>query len=751
MITLRNTVGRVTRNGLNQLKVSAPKTPLTFIASRYNSASTSTTTTTTTPITTPGPASKQDSPPSPPKNSAHRSKDGRKGAPSGKRGPARRVNSKVRDITSQIKTVILENKDLNEAYDILEEGIVFLRSIQKEEQIQDRTLFYAFYPLAIELFDLVMKRGGPEFKKSLDELLDFFVENKIAHPWHFLQVGLHKWRTASDAAKARGDPFEEFIAIWLRCFEYGSMNGFVYTREIDPIQGRDQKLDFGHSYLTNLVYAAYLNLCMLEKTTYSEEDAKRFHPEGQIPSRFLVFRILNHFELANQVEKNKIAKFLDYLRRQNYDPNGPVALEDIDKSATKRKLEIVYSDIVYASKERNVQIHEKTVCALMERFLVFDDFDAVFALFESITDSGVLPGPDTWAVALRAMTMPTRIRIEARKDAKEEVLATFERTVASFLASGLSFNSRVLTAVVAGYANLGEFEKAEEYRAKHPSLFGHSTMDALVRGYVQLKQVETAEKRLQEFLSAKGTKNEGPYKPSTDTMNTFLNYYTKKKNYDAVNGLMTFMEQRGIEENVATKTIMVDAYVSNMISIGKTPDLSAIMKRIQKKGHNQALFSAILKGLIEGGNITSARSLFGYLKKAFPNSPELYTQMIIGEISIGDIRIAEELFNWYIKEIENLVLVWNTFIRALLPKSDAMAKLYFHRMKEHHQQPNYFTYYFMLDHFTRMNDKQEVQWLVDELDASNIQDFGSKLPDILQRLSTKVDVSPGLLARAQQR
>ena len=80
------------------------------------------------------------------------------------------------------------------------------------------------------------------------------------------------------------------------------------------------------------------------------------------------------------------------------------------------------------------------------------------------------------------------------------------------------------------------------------------------------------------------------------------------------------------------------------------------------------MHSTLLKGLIQGGNIEAARQLFDILKKRYPRSSWLNTQIIIAEVTLGDAKLGEDLFNNYIKEIRNDNIIWNTFIHNLLQK-----------------------------------------------------------------------------------
>lgn len=760
---LRKVVGRTTSSSLNQFKVTIPRLSSTIVALRYQSSSTTTTTTTTTTTssspTVPATSGKFDLPILKQDQTQEKVK----------RQPKREyvpLNAKLKDISEQIKTAILANEDLNESYDILEEGISFLRSVQKEEGISDSQIFYKFYPLTIELFTLAQKRELDNksivpFKKSLDELLEFFVNNRIATPWHFLQIGVKNLKESSELhTVTEADSYQKFLSLWFKYFEYYKNNEFIFMRKIISIRGKEGEIDYKPYYLNNLAVFAYVQLCCLGEIKYSPVDASKFSTrENYIPLRSNIQSTLSHFGLYNKESFQRFVDFLKLDEKKRFDPNGPKALYKIENSVDKRQLDFVYSEIVGACKEKNIQIDEKIVCALMERYLKFEEYNEVFTLFENIINSGIKPSINAWNIAIRAMTNPTRIRSEI-KYSKKLLVENFERTIKTILASGLSFNGETIGAIVSGYANLGDFVKANEYMTQYASIPGATNLanDGLLRGLISNNQVDQAEQKLHEFMSKnKKKKNQNEfYKPSTNVMNDFLNYHIKKKNYSAVNGLTQFMRQHEIEENVATRTILINAYFDSLHAIGKTPDLSTYLAQMEesskanKKGFNEQMHSTLLKGLIQGGNIEAARQLFVILKKRYPRSAWLNTQIIVAEVTLGDVKLGEDLFNRYIKEIKNDVIIWNTFIHNLLQKDERLAYVYFNKMKQNGSNgPNFYTYYFMLQHYRRKGNKDKVQQLVNELNSNKLDDYGNVLPKFVASLSGYVDVPVSLLERIQ--
>ncbi len=139
---------------------------------------------------------------------------------------------------------------------------------------------------------------------------------------------------------------------------------------------------------------------------------------------------------------------------------------------------------------------------------------------------------------------------------------------------------------------------------------------------------------------------------------------------------------------------------------------------------------------------------FDILKSRYPRSAWLNTNMMVGELTLGNVKLGEDIFNYYIKEIRNEPIIWNTFIHNLLARDEKLADFYFEKMKQDSQvQPNFYTYYFMLQHYRRKAKKDRLQQLVNELAEVDWTSYGTSLPDFIKRLTNYLDVPASLLSK----
>lgn len=742
MIPLRQIVGRTTRSGFLQIR-SASKAGT--IALRYQST-TSTTTNTATPTTTPDNDNSKPSSETVKTEQSSLPKATQKGKQD-KKAPSKKtpVNPKLRDISGQIKeTIIQSTTDLNEAYSILEEGITFLREIQKSENITDRQIFKEFYPLATELFNLAQK---PEttIDHSLNEIIDMFVKNKIAHSMHFIQL-------AANALKQNSEAYDEVLQYWFKSFEYTKSHDFLYVNNFNGIK---TKIEYQPYDFTNLAIYAYVQSCIAQKVTYSPVDAAKFSPSGKIPPFYHIKKTLEVLDIYDGKKFREYCNLLETDSQERFNPNGASSIKKIENTPDKKQLDKFYQNMVDICNKRNIKVDEKVIVALMQRYFQFDEYNEVFSLFETIMNSGVKPSIDAWNIVIKAMTNPSRIASFGGKAKQQELVQNFERTLQTIVSSGVQFNGETVGAIVSGYANFGRFDKAQEYIDKYAKGVKDNGAvislcnDGILRGLVYNGKIEEAESKLKQFMETYPQ-----YKPHTHVMNDFLNYYAKKKNYKAINGITNFMRKHNIAENVSIKTTMINAYFESLHAIGKTPDLSSFLAKMEssenagKRGFNEQMHSTLLKGLIQGANIEAARQLFDILKSRYPRSAWLNTNMMVGELTLGNVKLGEDIFNYYIKEIRNEPIIWNTFIHNLLARDEKLADFYFEKMKQDSQvQPNFYTYYFMLQHYRRKAKKDRLQQLVNELAEVDWTSYGTSLPDFIKRLTNYLDVPASLLSK----
>lgn len=634
----------------------------------------------------------------------------------------KKVNHKLHDISQQIKQIVESNNDLNESKEIFEEGISFLREIQHEEYISDRDLYNAFLPLATKLLIRAKKAGA-----DLEEYLSLFVKYRVAHQYHFTEVAANLLKNEDGKLAI----YQKIIQMWVTFIEYDKLN-FIPNAFVET---GDARIRYNKYQLPHIVYYAYVLSCLLQNIPYSEKDALRFFETNKLPLYNEVKNTLMNYRVFNRLEFEKFREFLENDRKSKVDPNSITMLNRINRATDRKVLDDIYSEIAEVCEKRDLKIEERIMVQLMEKYLYYDEYDQVFSMFQNIMKSGISPSIDAWNLVLKAMINPNRFN-SATPEQKEEFMQKFERTLKTILASGLKYNVNTLSSIISAYSIADKFDIAEDYAKQYASLgINDAAKDGILRGLIFNDKIAEAETKMEEYI-----KDGSNYKPNVGVMNDFLNYYFKKQNYNAIFGINDFMKQHGIEENVVTLTTMINAYFKYLVSIGKSPNLGDFLKTLKgAKSLNEHSFASVLNGLILSANIDAARQLYHVLKRKFPRSAWIQSNMLTAELTLGEVSAAEQIFIHYITKIRNDPIIWNTMVRNVLLRDENKALEYYTKMKKAGDvKPNEFTYYFLLDYFYKKHNKEVVRKVVDDLAKSSLTSYGAKLPNVLSKIHRKI-------------
>lgn len=647
----------------------------------------------------------------------------------------RKVNHKLNDISQQIKQTMKSDTGLNEAKEIFEEGISFLREVQQNEYISDRDLYNAFLPLATELLKRAKQSGA-----DLEEYLALFVKYRVAHQYHFTDVAANLLKNED----GKSATYQKIIQMWVMFIEYDKLN-FIPNAFVET---SDPRIRYNKYQLPHIVYYAYVLSCMLQSIPYSEKDALRFFETNKVPFYNEVRNTLSNYGVFNRLEFEKFRECLEDDRKSRVDPNSLHMLSRINRATDRKLLDVIYAEIAEICEKRDLKIEERIMVQLMEKYLYYDEYDQVFSMFQNIMKSGISPSIDAWNLVLKAMINPNRFNNASPKQ-KEEFMQKFERTLKTILASGLKYNVNTLSSIISAYAIANKFDIAEDYAKQYAGLgINDAAKDGILRGLIFNDKIAEAEAKMQEYI-----KDGTNYKPNVGVMNDFLTYYFKKQNYNAIFGINDFMKQHGIEENVVTLTTMINAYFKYLVSIGKSPNLGDFLQSLKgAKSLNEHSFASVLNGLIQSANIDAARQLYKVLKRKFPRSAWIQSNMLTAEITLGDVVAAEQIFVHYITKIRNDPIIWNTMLRNVLLRDENKALEYYEKMKKAGDvKPNEYTYYFLLDYFYKKQNKQVVKKLVDDLAQSSLTSYGTKLPNVLSQIhKTVVELPSPILVKMKR-
>lgn len=682
---------------------------------------------------------------------------------SDKNGPKKQrpqVPRKVREISRQVKLSIESAKpsELSEVIDMVEEGTSYLREIQHEDRIKDRELYLAFQPILAKLFDKLFAADASFGSRSLVDVLNMLCDQRMAHRYHFTRVAQHML----SQAQQKPEMYNEVLLLWLKFAEYHSS---LDTSRAIVFNNYNSYKDRGYTHVQfkAMVYFAYVMLAVNAGASARAEDVLKIiaavDKNAFLPDSFVVERTLSELALKEALGRD-VSRFNEAhrnLKTESLDPNGNHVLNRLDKlmeNLDARALDRFYPEICNASVRNKKPLHELTLNKIMMAFLAVKSFDRVLDVFRDMVAGGYKkPSNYTFDLVFKAIGHPDRLQPMTAKE-REDTVTAVDATLAAMKTAGVTMTPRTLAYVVACYANIGNFDKVEKVMKEYSNL---ATIDAtknnILVGLIMNNRISDAEDKLQEYLAA-----DKSFTPYTFTMNSFLAHYTKNSQFNAVEGILNFMRSRKIPEDVATITTAIDFYFKQIVAKGRVPDLDTVLAHLNERDDidwTPSTINTILDSLTKTGlNIEAARAVnnhFAAISPKYRLSPGMNTTMIRAELDYGSFFNAEELFDFYIKNIRNDTRIWNMMIRGCLLQDTDTGIAYYKKLVSQQAlgaKPNYFTYYFLLLHFERKGLNDKIQWALDELSGANLEEFGDVLPAILNRLKKQnFHVNPALSMR----
>ena len=667
-----------------------------------------------------------------PKKAPKRQRQERNGGNGGANMQA--FNQKVKDVTQQIEETLNTDVEYGELKSILEEGITFLRD--STEAIGNTTrvsieLHRAFTPLTITFYNKAKNIADV----NSEELLEFLISIGLANQYHFTDIAQQLLKEAT----TKPENYQKVLQYWVRFREYETTHrSFVLDGTLP------EGVEYVQFQFPSFAYYSYVMICVHQNAPYSAQDAMRFSFNDSVPHPARVKLNLVGGKCFDNTEFKRFTDFIRQEEQKNIDPNGPQVNSDLFRLNDVHKIDDYYLKTVEMLKERNEKFTERTLTRFMNRYYSIGKYDRVFALFEKLVSSGIKPSITAWNAVLRSIITRDTFRDKSSEE-RTVLMKKFERMVATIKASGAKFDADTLGAIVNAYCVAGQFERAKECMNEYKDLgVNNVAKEEYMRALIFNGQIPEAEERFQEYMKQEDSTF------SRDLLNDFLAHYSKQKNYRAMFGIKEFMDRHNLEPNTKTLTLITQAYIHTNVQMGKTPDIMAFLNSFKGSTRfNENTYTVILTGLIKSANIEAARELYKVLKKKYPNSPWIQSNMITMEMSLGDIATGERLFAHYIKNIKNDAFIWNTAIKNLLDRDENLAMEYYNGLKNQERfKPNMHTYQFIFEHFVRKGNAKRLAEVLDDLANNPLKEYGT-LSKIFYRISPLTEIPKAVAERAK--
>ncbi|CAI5759983.1 unnamed protein product [Candida verbasci] len=603
-------------------------------------------------------------------------------------------NEKLTNITKQISNTIKAN-NLNESIEIFTEGIQFIRKIQKEENMRFQSIWNSFGPLAMEIINQI---DNPEQLETFLKILNTYgVCNKYFY-------------TKLASLYVHQENYEKALEAFVFMKEH--IKKLNSHRMLIKVGSRSIESKSYHIY--NLAYYSYIFMC-IKNGGYSRENAMKLMGTREITTN-VVRSTLIEFGLYDQSKFKLFAGFELNEKAKRYDVNS--IIHEIKKVESKEALDFLYLQMLKMGKAKEMVVDELVLINFMEQYFNYKQYDKVVQILQQILSSVEKPSIKTWNVVIKSLTNPTQI-----KNNRNDLRSQFEKVLNTIKSMDIPYNNDTYIAIVSAYANFGEFDKVKYYMENFN--VPKEANDGILKGLILNNKIQDAEQNLKELIKK-------DFIPSTQTMNEFLTYYARNRNTQAIKGIISFMKDNNIAQDMATITTLLNLEFKSSFDKGKELDLAQFFKQFQITQNenfklNEHICNTILQGFIKNRSLEAARAFYNQIKTNFPKSTWLHTQQMVGEISIGSPMQGIEIFQYYIKNIKDEPIIWNTLIRNLLQvNEDDLAMAYFNKFtnKTHGARANHFTYYFILQHYIKKRDLAQIQAIVNQLSKHQLDEYG---------------------------
>lgn len=655
------------------------------------------------------------------------------------------ISRKLKDIAQQITQSVTDAdpQNLSEAVDIFEEGVSYLRDIQQNEAIDDEFFFKYFQATATSLLTKAIESQN---NQVISRVFDIMTTNRVAHNFHFGQYQQYLLLQGK---------YSEILTVWLQYLEYSKASEprmqFVMSRPF----GHHTDSKFLNYYSRNVAYFAYVTQCSAAGVEQSLVDTLKLlqiEDIALLPTPAQMRFTLKDSLSIDSVKQDfkKFEQQAQALSIKMLDPNGDAMAKRItllSKRGNFRQLKQFYEKMLAASVENNLPLKEESLARVMTAFVDLHQFADAFEVFNTMTTK-FQPTLTSWALLLKAIGHPKHVAFLSDSE-KMTMAQNVTSTIASMEAMGVPMDAKSLAVAVGAMSNLNQQKEVQVLLKKYANIpMVQLTRHNILLGMILNNQTAEAEKLMQRYL-----KDVPNYTPSIHLLNSFMSSYVNNDNLEAVDAIMKFMKEKGIESDIGTLTTVVNCYFKTCKANGIIPDVKSVLVDMNKVNMkwDANMASTLLSGLTQdGSSLDAARAVFKHFVELGPqykNSPALYTAMIKSELDFGDAEVAEGMFKWYNENLKLETRMWNMMITGFLSKNEEKALNIYKKMVTSSVEPNYYTFYYLLTNALQKGNKKQVQWVIDEIEGSKIQDLGQVLPNKLEQLKLQYKLGPKLLKK----
>lgn len=462
---------------------------------------------------------------------------------------------------------------------------------------------------------------------------------------------------------------------------------------------------------------------------------------------------------------NEVVKVLNERKAQSFDINGNSHLSAIAKMSDANLL-VKLEDLAekslakYANKESEIQ--PSTLCAYMKAFNKTNHPSKVSDLWAFGQKHGIIdaskPQIEFWNQLLLS-------QLNSRIANKEEVIASLW----GLINSQSKPNSESYSIYIKCLIKMKKYDEImkliNDIKVKSPELWNSELKCDTIRTLVASGKVDEALSLFKlysqenDFNADAGTYNviinelmnknllseasvildkmthDSKFQPDIFTWTSIINLLMRTasksglSNEETLNHLMTILKTMK-EADIRVNNVTLFMVLNNLLKNPQTAETGFyILLELEK--NNDITFSdigytGIITGMIQNGNVSKALEYYNKaIKSGVKPTAQMYNSILKGYQLTPDVKATREFYE-------------SNVLKAEKSDSRAIAK------------PNGFTYYFMLTQAIKNDDKEFIQYVIDEVAQRPQLNLGRVMPSIFLKLKeNSFKIPESLLKRIQ--
>ncbi|VEU20234.1 DEKNAAC100983 [Brettanomyces naardenensis] len=341
-----------------------------------------------------------------------------------------------------------------------------------------------------------------------------------------------------------------------------------------------------------------------------------------------------------------------------------------------------------------------------------------------------------------------------RSNASEKLLRI--ESVWKLLNEAVQPNSESFRYLIEGYISCNTPSKALEVvtnlKKDSPELLNDDIREDLIVGFIDSGFGEEGEKLFKNYLK-------DTFKPTIRLYNKLLHHYLKVGNLERATGAIDDLIAAGktdprLAPDIATWTTVVDIVLKQARKVGASSDfivdeLQHILSSMKENGIklNEESLTMLISNLTRNPDTAElGREFFQFMKEnKMRISTVAYTSIIYSESASGRMDRALELFQEGLQSgIKLRPQYYNLIFKGYSDHPNVDSSIKFYRFidgktkdSEELQQPNFFTFYYLLREALYVEDGPFIKFVVDELDKKKLREYGIQIPRLLKEAESR--------------